>query len=321
MKYLLIAKAAIPLMGCVSQNLSAQAPESVMVMEAHSGKILIASNAGAKRPVASLTKIATASVAIDWANATGVDMGKHHITVPATASLLGGPNPMKLQPGDRLTMRDALYSALLGSDNFAALALADHVGREVLNRRGRQGDPVREFVTEMNKLAAALGMSDTRFTNPHGLDTGRGAGVSTAADMAKLSVDSMRRPAFTFIVRQKSRQVSVFGPGGKREFRVPNTNQLIGEQGILGIKTGSTSAAGPCLATCMERDPLVRQMPDGTKGVTPRRLIVVVLNSPDRFNRTRSLLRQGWHNYDAWLAAGTPVPDPRREILQVPNPR
>ena len=70
----------------------------------------------------------------------------------------------------------------------------------------------------------------------------------------------------------------------------------------------------------MDRDPLVRPKPDGSKGATPRRLIVVVLNSPDRFNRTRSLIRQGWAIYDPWLDAGAPVQDRKREIITVPNP-
>jgi serine-type D-Ala-D-Ala carboxypeptidase (penicillin-binding protein 5/6) len=127
-----------------------------MVVEAHSGKVLVASNASAKRPVASLTKIATGAVAVDWAVATGADLGTLRITVPQTITLVGGPNPMNLQPGDRLTMRDALYSALLGSDNLAAITIADHVGREMLTRRGKNGEPVAEFVAEMNRLAKAL---------------------------------------------------------------------------------------------------------------------------------------------------------------------
>ena len=102
--------------------------------------------------------------------------------------------------------------------------------------------------------------------------------------------------------------------GGNR-----NTNELIGEPGILGIKTGTTDAAGPCVVACMERDPLVRMKPDGSKGATPRRLVVVVLNNPDRFNRARELIRQGWEVYDPWLDAGAPVQDRQRELMSVPN--
>lgn len=291
-----------------------------MVMEAYSGKVLVASNASAKRPIASLTKIATGAVAVDWALAAGADLGTLQITVPQTVSLVGGPNPMNLQPGDQLSMRDALYSALLGSDNLAALTIADHVGRELVTRRGKNSDPVAEFVGEMNRLAKALGMTQTRFANPHGLERQGTKAFSTAADVARLSVYAMRRNAFNFIVRQPDRQIQLRGAGGSRTFRVRNSNELIGEPGILGIKTGTTANAGPCVAVCMDRQPLVRNKPDGTKGATPRRLIVVVLNSPDRFNRARGLIRQGWAVYDPWLEAGAPVQDKRRELIHVPNP-
>lgn len=291
-----------------------------MVMEAYSGKVLVASNASAKRPIASLTKIATGAVAVDWALAAGTDLGTLQVTVPQTVSLVGGPNPMNLQPGDQLSMRDALYSALLGSDNLAALTIADHVGRELVTRRGKNSDPVAEFVGEMNRLAKALGMTQTRFANPHGLERPGTKAFSTAADVARLSVYAMRRNAFNFIVRQPDRQIQLRGAGGSRTFRVRNTNELIGEPGILGVKTGTTANAGPCVAVCMDREPLVRNKADGSKGATPRRLIVVVLNSPDRFNRARGLIRQGWSVYDPWLAAGAPVQDKRRELIHVPNP-
>jgi serine-type D-Ala-D-Ala carboxypeptidase (penicillin-binding protein 5/6) len=300
--------------------LSVSAQESVMVMEAHSGKVLVASNSTAKRPVASLTKIATGVIAVDWSVATGSDLGSLQITVPQTITLVGGPNPMNLQPGDMLTMRDALYCALLGSDNLAALSIADHVGRELLTRRGKNGDPVGEFVAEMNRLTKGLGMTSTRFANPHGLEREGVKAFSTAADIARLSIYAMRRNAFNFIVRQPSRQIKISGAGGARTYNVRNTNELIGEPGILGVKTGTTAAAGPCLSVCMDREPLVRMKADGSKGATPRRLIVVVLNSPDRFNRTRGLIRQGWAVYDPWLAAGAPVKDKKREIILVPNP-
>jgi hypothetical protein len=69
----------------------------------------------------------------------------------------------------------------------------------------------------------------------------------------------------------------------------------------------------------MEKPPLVRNKPDGTKGATPRRLIVVLLNSSDRFGRTRGLLQAGWSRYDQWIASGGLIQDPKREVLAVPN--
>ncbi|MBG7607061.1 MAG: D-alanyl-D-alanine carboxypeptidase [Verrucomicrobia bacterium] len=297
------------------------AQEAHMVVEAYSGKVISAANSTKKRPVASLTKMATAMVALDWANATGTDISAHMIRVPAIVSQLGTPSPASLSPGDTLTLRDALYCALLSSDNIAALSIAHHVGSRILERRRKEGDPVFAFVAEMNKLSKAILAKNTRFVNTHGLENDPKPGYSTAADMARLSIHAMRRNAISFIVRQPSRKITVNGVSGKRTQTLRNTNELIGEEGILGIKTGTTNAAGPCLATCMDRDPLVRIKHDGSKGVTPRRLIVIVLNSPDRFGRTRKLLRDGWAYYDSWLAAGAPIKNQKREILSTPAPR
>ncbi|MGB6219682.1 D-alanyl-D-alanine carboxypeptidase family protein [Haloferula sp.] len=297
-----------------------QGNEAMMVVEAHSGKVLIARNSTEKRPVASLTKIATGVMVVDWAEAAGVDLDTREAIVPQVVAMTPGPNPMSLVPGDRLTLRAALYSTLLGSDNMAALTLADHVGREFLARKGRSGEPINAFVGEMNVLADALEMKKTRFINPHGLELEGKAGTSTAADMAKLSIYAMRRPGFTFVSRQKERQISVTGVEGTRAFNLRNTNELVSDI-ILGVKTGTTRAAGPCLSISVERDPLIRPKADGSKGVTPRRLIIVLLNSPDRFGRAQALIPQGWRVYDQWVNAGAPVKDRKREILQVPNPR
>jgi len=320
MKNYKILKALSLIAILLSSPLFAQAPESVMVVEAYSGKILLASNATVKRPVASLNIIGTAAVAVDWATATGADIATTKITVPQTVTLIGGPNPMNLQPGDQLTLRDALYSALLGSDNLAAFSIADHVGREILSRRGKNGDSISTFVGEMNQLAKALAMTQTRFGFPHGLDRPGSRAFSTAADMVRLSAYAMKRNAFNFIVRQQDRNISVFTSSGKRSFLIKNSNELIGEPGILGVKTGTTPAAGPCVSVCMDRQPLVRTKPDGSKGATPRRIMVVVLNNPDRFNRARGLIRQGWSIYDAWLGSGAQVLKREQEILSMPMP-
>lgn len=291
------------------------AQEAFMVVEAHSGKVLLAQNSTTRRPVASLTKIATGVIATDWAIATKQDLKQITAVVPEAVTRIGGPNPMNLQPGQRINLSDALYAALLGSDNYAAMTIADHIGRDMNNRRGKEDNPIWAFVKEMNELARVLGMKNTRFLNPHGLELPKQEGYSTAADIAKLSIYAMRRPAFAFFVRQKQRAINVAG----QSYQVTNTNQLVGEHGILGIKTGQTTLAGPCLATSMEKPPLVRTKPDGSKGATPRRLIVVLLNSSDRFGRTRGLLQSGWSRYDQWLASGGIIQDPKREVLPVPQ--
>ncbi len=235
------------LLTALASPLSAQ--EAHMVVEAYSGKVLSANNASAKRPVASLTKLATAIVAVDWATATGTDISTQMIRVPEIVTQLGVSSPSNLAPGDTLTLRDAMYAALLTSDNIAALTIAHHVGSQIVSRRGRGGDPVLVFVDEMNKLSKAILAKNTRFVNAHGLENGPKPGYSTAADMARLSIHAMRRNAINFIVRQPSRDITVNGSSGARRLTLQNTNELIGEAGILGIKTGTTNAAGPCLAT------------------------------------------------------------------------
>jgi D-alanyl-D-alanine carboxypeptidase len=294
----------IPIFLALGVSLHAQ--EAHIVVEAYSGKVLSAENSTVKRPVASLTKMATAIVAVDWSTATGIELAQEMIRVPEIVLQLNTTSPIKLAPGDMLSLRDALNASLLASDNIAALSIAHHVGGKLLERRGKSGDPVLEFVAEMNKLSKAIYAKNTRFVNSHGLENGPKPGYSTAADMARFAIHAMRRNAITFITRQKNRKITVVGSAGSRSYTLTNTNELAGELGILGVKTGQTNAAGSCLATCMDRDPVVRTKPDGTKGVTPRRLIVVVLNSPDRFNRTRHLIKAGWAFYDPWLAAGAP---------------
>ena len=194
----------VALFGALSPMLlHAQSPESLMVVEAYSGKILVAANSSVKRPVASLNQLATAIVAVDWASATAVDISQVIITAPPTVALVGGPNPMRLQPGETLTLRDALYSTLLGSDNLAALTIADHIGKQILAKRGKRGDPVAAFAADMNQRAALSGMTNTKLGNPHGLDRPRANGHPCAAGVSRLAIFPMRRSAFNFSVRQK----------------------------------------------------------------------------------------------------------------------
>lgn len=301
-------------------SLTAPGQEAFFVVEANSGRILIAQSALDKKPVASLTKIATAMVTLDWADATKKDLGTV-IVVPASAVTIGGVNSMGLRPGDQISIRNALYSALLGSDNASAQTLAYYVGREILFARNETGDNVKTFVREMNALATGLRMRRTKFSNVHGMDHAGGRSYSTATDMARLCIYAMRKPGFVFFVKQKSRKVSFERAGQSRGFTVQNTNKLLGQQNINGIKTGTTALAGQCLATSSELKPLVKKLPDGATRLTPRRLICVVLGSQDRFLRTQSLVQQGWRFYDQWVKGGALVADPAKEMLRVPNPR
>ncbi len=316
MKHLAICTAILSLSS--SALISA---ESYIAMEAHTGKVLLAANSEQKRPVASLTKIATAKVVLDWAKASQTSLATQAI-VPQSAFTFPSANPMALRPGDRVTLRDAIYSALMGSDNIAAQTLADHAGRAILAHRRMAGDPQKTFVTEMNHLSKALGMRRTKFTNPHGLDTVGRKGYSTASDIARLSVHAMRDTGFAFYVKQKTRTIHVTKQDGRKlAYKVTNTNPLLGQQGVNGIKTGTTAAAGQCLAVNAHRAPLVKKLPNDRSQIRYRDLIVVVLGSADRVGRSKQLISQAWPMYDQWAATGYQQTEKSSGLIVVPKLR
>lgn len=295
--------------------------ESYLVMEANSARVILASDSEAKRPVASLTKIATAKVVLDWAKVSGSSLSTLAV-VPNITLNQGVVNPMGLRPGDKVSLRDAIYSSLLGSDNVAAITLSNYVGSALLAHRRRTGNPQTAFIREMNNLAKGLGMKKTRFTSPHGLDLAGKAGYSTAADMARLSVYAMRDTGFEFYVKQRSRQIYVNRVNGQRQgYTVRNTNMMLGKQGVNGIKTSHSASAGQCVVVNSNRAPLVKKLGGGRSQIHKRDLIVVVLGSTDRFGRASQLTSQGWSNYDQWAAQGFPRSENQREFLVVPSPR
>ena len=290
--------------------------DSYIVVDLHSKKILSAREINKKRQVASLTKIATAVVVLDWAKVTGTDLSQN-IIIPQSVLSIGGPNQLKLRPGDLISIRDALYCSVLGSNNWTAEALAYHVGKNLLVRSGKNGDPVKEFVKHMNALAIDHGSKYTRFINPHGMDHHQGkVPYSTASDVARLTIYAMEKAAFSFICSQKERKVSVVSIGGRQEFIVKNTNKILSLEGIDGVKTGLTSKAGPCLVVTAEKQPIVSELADGNKRVTPRRLVVVVLGASDRFGAARSLLLRGWQKFEVWNRSGRQIRS-RDELLSM----
>lgn len=282
---------------------SAQAAESYLIADAQTGFILAAKSPDEKLPVASLTKIATACVVLDWAKLRQVDLSTM-VEISPRAVSSGGVNPVGLQPGDRLSLRDLLYSALLASDNVAAVALAEHVGAQIPNASGL--DAAGNFVANMNALARSLGMKRTLFLNPSGLDSEDDRSsepYSTAEDMARLTRYAYDVQGFPFYVSQPERQIHVFRGGQDMPFEIRNTNELLGRENIDGVKTGRTRRAGDCLILSADRPPESRR--EGEKVfITPRRIIVVLLRSPDRFGEGLSLIQQGWSLYDEWAAKG-----------------
>lgn len=273
-----------------------------MIADATTGHVLASVEPQRKSQVASLTKIATALIVIDWLKITGRDASELAVISPGAAAV-GGQNAVGFQPGDRATLRDLLYAGLLQSDNIAAQALAEHVGAAL---PGEEAAGVK-FVAQMNALARRLGMEETLFLNPHGLELEKKLPYSTAADMTILARKAMEDSGFRFYVSQKERKISVVRPdGGKMDYMLRNTNELLGRHDIDGVKTGQTRRAGGCLIISAAKDPESVQTPEGVR-VTPRRLVVTVLGSADRFARADSLLMEGWQRYDDWAAQGRPI--------------
>ena len=304
-------------LACVFQ-FSAQAQErpSYIAIEANSGKLLFSSNAEEKRPVASLSQVATAMVALDWVARTRLPLDTF-IAVPQEAFGLRAGNPMDLQPGDRLTLRDALYSTLLGSDNVSALTVASFVGRDLVSRRGG-GAPIA-FVAEMNNLARSLRMAKTHFTAPHGLDAGNSVSTSCALDMALLGVYSMQNPAFCYIVSQASRRIEVQSQTkGRTMYDISNNNRLMSASGVDGIKAGTSRAAGSCLLLSVTRNAISRRSPQtGTEVIYPQRMIIAVLGSASRYSLAREMMNTGWRVWENWQASGMDMKDPK-EFVQLP---
>ncbi len=284
---------------------TALAAESYIVVDNQTGFILASSARDEKLQVASLTKVATATVVLDWAQLTKAELGQM-VTITAQALRSSGANPVGLMEGDSVSLRDLLYCALMASDNVAATALAQHVGSRLPNNQGL--DPIGNFVTHMNALARTLGMKRTLFLNPSGLDNIPDGALpySTASDLARLTRYAYSEADFPYYVSQKSRVVHVFRAGVDTPVELQNTNELLDQEGIDGVKTGRTSRAGDCLILSAEQKPEVKREAEKVF-VTPRRVIVVLLGSRDRFPEGSALIRQGWGLYGKWAAEGRKV--------------
>jgi serine-type D-Ala-D-Ala carboxypeptidase (penicillin-binding protein 5/6) len=306
-----LAAFAFTLLFCLSLAGVVSAQSSVIAVDVYNKKIHVESGASVKRPVGGLAKVASSLVALDWADATKVPLNTLAAVGPS-ALQIAGVNTLGLQAGDQLTLRDLLYASMMSSDNVAATTLAAFVGQDILARRGKRGDPLVEFVAQMNKLAAREGMVNTRFTNPHGLENSRSMPYSTAADMARLSMYAISRAPFRFYANQKSRNITVLRAGQSLSVPLQNTNSLLGVGTIDGIKTGNTPQSGGCVIITEERPGTPMKQADGKSVVFRHRMVAIVLGSGDPFGEARSLMQQGWSIYDQWLKSGRSVTSPKQ---------
>ena len=288
------------------QSAPGQNASSYAVADASTGHLLVSQKPDKKLPIASLTKIATAMVVLDWLDVSKQNAGSL-ATIPNGAVVIDPANPVGFQPGDQVSIRDLLYAMLIQSDNIAAYTLAEHVGRDIQRNTQSGAKPVDLFVAQMNALARNLEMRHTVFLNPHGLDNAESP-HSTARDLVLLTSSALQRSAFRFYVSQRERRITRHLANGKTaDYNLVNTNELLGVDAIDGVKTGKSSRAGECIVISAARPPESVQNPDGSFTVTPRRLIVVVLGSTERFSIAKQLLDSGWALYDQWAAMGRPL--------------
>ena len=226
-------------------------PSAIMVDA--DGNTLFERGADVQRPIASVTKVMTAYVAVSRCSDSLDDM----VTIGGESASVGG-STSGLRAGDTLTLRNLLLCAMLPSGNDAADAIARYVGTKI---DPTSGDPYATFVSAMNDTAKSLGMSSTVYRNPHGLDIDQYAGDqhSTARDVSKLLAAAMKDKTFRWAVSQQSADVDVQRNGQQTQIPLKSTDTLLGSyNGAIGVKTGTTQAAGSCFAGAMN---------DGTKEV------------------------------------------------------
>jgi D-alanyl-D-alanine carboxypeptidase (penicillin-binding protein 5/6) len=230
------------------------------------GRVLFRKGSDVPRPIASLTKIMTALLVLERTELTDTVVVDQRAVYEAGD--YGATSTLGLRAGERRTVEDLLYALLLGSANDAADALAIHVDGSV-----------EAFVERMNRRAGTLGMIDTRFYSPSGLDD---RGRSTPADLLRLIRVADARPVFRRIVATRFHTIPA--PSGP-DRRIQNRNVLLWlYPGADGAKTGSTAAADACLVATASRD--------------GRRLVAIVLGAPqEAFSDAAALLNHGFDGF------------------------
>lgn len=204
---------------------------SCIVLDRLSKNILYGKNEFNKVKMASTTKIMTATIIIE-----NCDLNKT-IEVSKKAAGTGGSR-LGLKIGDKITIRDLLYGLMLCSGNDAAVALAESYS-----------GTIQEFSNLMNQKAKELGLNNTHFESPHGLDSDNH--YTTAYELAILSDYALQNKTFFNIVGTKNYTVTING----YPKILSNTNELLGNLlGVYGIKTGFTNGANRCLVTACKRD-------------------------------------------------------------------
>ncbi|MBD0841147.1 D-alanyl-D-alanine carboxypeptidase [Streptomyces sp. TRM68416] len=211
------------------------------LMNGATGKTLYYKSPNTKRLTASTTKIMTAKVVLTQSN-LNLDA---KVTIKKAYSdyiVSRGASSARLIVGDKVTVRQLLHGLMLPSGCDAAMALADKFGTgTTVNAR------VKNFIAKMNKKAAQLGMTNTRFDSFDGISNG--SNYSTPKDLTLLARSTMKSSTFRAIVKKKTYTAKTITSSGSTRTMAPwkNTNTLLGWNGTLGIKTGSGSSSKYCL--------------------------------------------------------------------------
>ncbi len=264
---------------------------AAVLIEAESGAVILEQNASARLPMASTTKIMTALVALELSSPDT------RITVDAAAVGAEGSS-VYLCAGEELTLEQLLYALLLESANDAALAIAI----------GLCGN-VEDFSLRMNEKAASLGLTDTHFVNPHGLDDD--AHYTTALELAVITQAALKEPLFATIVSTR-RATIPHGENAEGRLLINHNKLLRSYADCIGVKTGYTTRSGRCLVSAASRD-----------GVT---LIAVTLNAYSDWQAHADLLDFGFSRYRSVMLADAdsyrvtlPVVGGDRDVLTLTN--
>ena len=211
------------------------------------GTVYYARSADEQAKIASITKVMTAILAVENCKMD------EKITVSNAAATVGNSTAGLLE-GDELTVEQALRGLMIPSGNDAAIALAEHVGKKL---DPKTKDAVATFVKAMNERAKKLGCTGTLFENPHGLDFDEWAGDmhSTAHDVALMMQEAMKDDTIREVMASKDPWIEVTGADGSDHSHSMDThNVLLGQDGNIGGKTGTTDDAGYCFASAYNRD-------------------------------------------------------------------
>ena len=234
-----------------------------VVIDRKSNTILIGKNENQKKKMASTTKIMTALIVIEHTNLSDT------VEISKKAASTGGSR-LGLKTGDKISVSDLLYGLMMRSGNDAAVALAEYVSGSISN-----------FAELMNHKALELGLSNTHFVTPHGLDEDEH--YTTAYELAILSNYALHNEIFAKIVGTKDYTILING----YPKALTNTNELLGGlNGVYGIKTGFTNGANRCLVTACKRGDMD--------------IICVVLGADTKKYRTTDsikLIEYAFHNF------------------------